>query len=124
MKKTIKLSAILFLVSMCTVMTAVAQPKAIDPISPAKNVINFSLSQSNAGVDVSVGKSHSGKVVIIISDEYENVLLKQVLATGKQIEKNYLLYKLDNGDYTIDVTSGKKDVKKQIRIYNGQCSIL
>lgn len=124
MKKSIKLSAILFFISICTGMAANAQPKAFDPMLTGKNVINFSLLQSNAGVDVKVGESHFGKVVIIIADEYENVLLKQVLSTGKQIEKEYLLYKLENGIYFIDVRSGKKDVKKHIRVYDGQCSIL
>ena len=124
MKKTIKLNAILFLVSICTVIRADAQAKAINPILPGKNAINFSLLQSKAGVDVKVGKSNVGKVVIINSDEYANVLLKQVLSTGMQIEKDFLLYKLDNGDYTIDVTSGRKDAKKEIRVRDGQCSIL
>jgi hypothetical protein len=124
MKKIMKLNAILLMVSICAVMMANAQPKAIDATPPGKNVINFSLLQSNAGVDVKVGKNDFGKVVIIISDEYANVLLKQVLSTGSMIEKGYVLYKLDNGDYSIDVTSGTKNVKKEIRVYDGQCSIL
>ena len=119
MKKSIKLTAILLLLSVCTVMA-----KTINSTPPPKNVINFSLLPSNAGVDVNVAKSTSGKVVVMIFDEYGNVMLKQVLSAGRDVEKDYILNKLDNGDYTIEVTSNKKVMEKNIRVNDGQCSML
>jgi len=101
-----------------------AQAKPINPNPPAKNVVNFSLLQSNGGVGVKVEKNTPGKVVVIISDEYGNVMLKQVLSTGKELEKDYILNRLDNGDYTINVTSDKKVIEKNIRVFDGQCRIL
>jgi len=50
--------------------------------------------------------------------------LKQVLAAGRDVEKDYILNKLDNGDYTIEVTSNKKVMEKNIRVNDGQCSML
>jgi hypothetical protein len=73
---------------------------------------------------VKVEKNTPGKVVVIISDEYGNVMLKQVLSTGKELEKDYILNRLDNGDYTINVTSDKKVIEKNIRVFDGQCRIL
>ena len=58
----------------------------------------------------------------MIFDEYGNVLLKQVLSTGQDVEKDYILNKLDNGQYTIQVTSNKKEMEKDIRVVDGQCS--
>jgi hypothetical protein len=124
MKKSIKLSAILLLLSVCTVMIPGVRAKTTNSTPPPKNVINFSLLPSNAGVDVNVEKNTPGKVVVMIFDEYGNVMLKQVLSSGRDVEKDYILNKLDNGDYTIEVTSNKKVMEKNIRVNDGQCSIL
>ena len=124
MKKSIKLTAILLLLSVCTVVMPGVQAKTINATPPPKNVINFSLLPSNAGVDVNVEKNTPGKVVVMIFDEYGNVMLKQVLAAGRDVEKDYILNKLDNGDYTIEVTSNKKVMEKNIRVNDGQCSML
>ncbi len=124
MKKSIKLCAILSLVSVFIAGIGGAQPKAINSITPPKNVVIFSSLQSNGGVGVKIEKNTPGKAVVIISDEYGNVLFKQVLSTGKEIEKDYILNKLDNGNYTIAVTSNKKVMEKNIRVHDGQCSIL
>ena len=124
MKKSIKLTAILLLVSVCTVMMPGVQAKTINSIPPAKDVINISSLPSNVGVGVNVEKNNPGKVVIMIFDEYGNVMLKQVLSAGREVEKDYILNKLDNGEYTIQVTSNKKEMEKDIRIFDGQCSFL
>ncbi len=122
MKKSIKLIAILLFVSICTVVMPGVQAKTINSIPPAKNVINISSLPSNVGVGVNIEKNTAGKAVIMIFDEYGNVLLKQVLPTGKGVEKDYILNKLDNGEYTIHVTSNKKEMEKDIRVFDGQCT--
>jgi hypothetical protein len=122
MKKSIKLIAILLFVSICTVVMPGVQAKTINSIPPAKIVINISSLPSNVGVGVNIEKNTAGKAVIMIFDEYGNVLLKQVLPTGKGVEKDYILNKLDNGEYTIHVTSNKKEMEKDIRVFDGQCT--
>jgi hypothetical protein len=124
MKKSIKLTAILLLVSVCTVVMPGVEAKTINSTPPVKDVINISSLPSNVGVGVNVEKNTSGKVVIMIFDEYGNVLLKQVLSTGRDVEKDYILNKLDNGEYTIQVTSNKKEMEKDISVVDGQCSFL
>jgi hypothetical protein len=122
MKHSIKLAAACLLVS--SSLFAGIPVKTISPNPPSKNTIVFYSLPSDAGVDVKVEKSTPGKVVVIIYDEYANVLLKEVSLAGTEMKKDYILNQLDNGDYTIAVTSNKKTVKKDVRVYNHECFIL
>jgi len=54
----------------------------------------------------------------MIYDQDQNVIFKDVLPKDKTMEKGYILNQLDNGDYTIEVTSNKQVVKKDIHVYN------
>jgi hypothetical protein len=122
MKSSLKLIALYLLVSIC-ILGAVSA-KAISSNPPSKNLISFYTLPSAAGVDIKVEKIIPGKVIVIIFDEYANVLLKESLSTDKYLERDYILNKLDNGNYTIEVTSNKKVMKKDFRVYDGQCYIL
>ena len=108
MKNSIKLTA-LFLLASAGLFAAV----------PAKTVkadvpsVTISTLASNKGIAV---KAADAKSIVMIYDKDKNVLRKDVLASNAA--KGYVLNKLENGDYTLEITSNKKTVKKNIRVYD------
>ena len=117
MKNTIKLTALFLLAS--TGLFAATTVKTISTVAPAaKDEITFSSLPSERGVDVKVEKNAPGKAIIMIYDKDGNVLRKDVLSAKKGMEKAYILNQLENGDYTIEVTSNKQVVKKDIHVYD------
>jgi hypothetical protein len=117
MKNTIKLTALFLLAS--TGLFAATTVKTIAAAAPsAKDEITFSSLPSERGVDVKVEKNAPGKAIIMIYDKDGNVLRKDVLSAKKGMEKAYILNQLENGDYTIEVTSNKQVVKKDIHVYD------
>ena len=114
MKNAVKLTALFLVVSAGLFTSASAKP-----VVPATNdVITFSSLPAHRGVEIKVEKAQPGKAIVIISDKDGNVLLKDVMPAYKSMEKGYVLNKLDNGDYTIEVVSDKQTVKKDIHIYD------
>lgn len=114
MKKSIKLSALLVLL---TAALFTVNPVKAAPAKTTDEVEFTSLPASN-GIDIKVSKSEAGKTIIIIYDQDKNVLRKDVLSGAQTAEKGYILTSLDNGDYTIEVTSGKKVVTEEVHIYD------
>jgi hypothetical protein len=112
MKTSIKLTA-LFLLASVSVFAATAKP--INPSSA--DVITFTSLHSQKGIDVKVEKNAPGKAIVAIYDQDGNVLRKDVMPSDKAFEKAYILNKLDDGDYVIEVTSHKQVVKKDIHVY-------
>lgn len=114
MKTSIKLTALFLLAS-----AALFAATPLKTVVPAKaDVITFSSLPSERGIDVKVEKSAPGKAIVAIYDQDGNMLRKDVIGSGKAFEKAYILNKLDNGDYTIEVTSNKQVVKKSIHVYD------
>ena len=122
MKHAIKLAALFLLVNTGLFAAIPAKSFSLDP--PSNNSITFHPLPSKAGVDVQVEKKAPGKIVVIIYDEYANVYLKETLPIDQYLKRDYILTKLGNGDYTIEVTSNKKVMKKDFRVYDGQCYML
>ena len=117
MKNSIKLTALFLLAS--TGLFAAATTKTTGAVVPsAKDEITFSALPSQKGVAVKVEKSQAGKAVVMIYDKDGNVLRKDILSDNKGLEKGYILNQLENGDYTIEVTSNKQVVKKAIHVYD------
>ncbi|MDB4901101.1 MAG: hypothetical protein JWQ63_382 [Mucilaginibacter sp.] len=114
MKTSIKLTALFLLAS--TSIFAATPPKTVVPAKA--DVITFSSLRSDRGINVKVEKNAPGKAVVAIYDQDRNMIRKDVLASNKSLEKAYILNKLDNGDYTIEVTSNKQVVKKDIHVYD------
>ncbi|CAN5117154.1 hypothetical protein BH09BAC6_BH09BAC6_13110 [soil metagenome] len=114
MKKTFTLSA-LFVLLTAGLMAATPVKAAIVPFT---DVVTFTTLAANNGVAVKIAKSEAGKISIVIYDKDKNVLRKDVLGSSQTGEKGYILTSLDNGDYTIEVTSNKKVVTKEVHIYN------
>jgi hypothetical protein len=116
MKNSIKLAA-LFLVA-STGLFAATSAKAATVVPSTKDVITVSSLPSEDGVAVKVEKDEPGKAFVIIYDKDGNVLRKDVLSNDKGFEKGYILSQLENGDYTIEITSDKQVVKKDIHVYD------
>ncbi|WP_428328682.1 DUF4469 domain-containing protein [Mucilaginibacter sp.] len=115
MKNSIKLTALFLLAS--TGLFA-ATSKTLADKAPVKDEITFSTLASNKGVSIRVDKNTPGKAIVIIYDQDKNVLRKDVFTSNKPAEKAYILNKLENGDYTIEVTSNKQVIKKDIHVYD------
>ena len=117
MKNSIKLAALFLLVSAGLFAATAAKADGL-VIPSAKGEITFSSLPSNKGLSVKVESIASEKAIVIIYDKEGNVLRKDVLSAGKAFQKSYILNQLENGDYTIEVTSNKQVVKKDIHVYD------
>lgn len=112
MKTSIKFTALLLLAG-ASVFAAVPAKAAIPPKLDA---VTFSSLPALNGLAIKAEKT-TGKATIIISDQDGNVLRKDALSNKKGMEKDYILTKLDEGDYTIEVVSKGKSVKQDIHVY-------
>ena|ERR1700761_1010097 len=107
MTTAIKLTAILLLAS--TSIFAAPSAKILKEEMPA------TISSTAAN---SVNVKATEKSIVMIYDQDNNVLRKDILAAGKSSEKAYVLNQLDNGKYTIEVVTGKQSLKKNIYVYD------
>lgn len=114
MKKAIKLTAIALLLS--GGLLAAPKPHKVVPMNN-RDKIDFYTLPSQRGIDLRIRKADPGKTIVVIYDNDGNVLQKDVL-TGTQIRKGYVLNQLDNGDYSIEITSNHHVFKKDIHIYD------
>jgi len=116
MKNSIRLTALFLLTS---VSVFAAKPVKInDPIKSLKNEITFSSLPSHKGVEIKVQSSVAAKAIVIISDQDGNVIFKDAMPAYKAMDKGYVLNQLDNGDYTIEVTSNHQAVTKNVHVYD------
>jgi len=116
MKKSTKAFMVLLLFS-TSLFAAVPAKVAGYNNQPKNETITFSTLPSKNGISVKFKKGATGKAVIIIYDSGKNVLRKDILSDQKSLEKGYILTKLDNGDYTVEVTLNKVVIKKGIHVY-------
>ena len=116
MKTSIKLTAVLLLAS--TSIFAATPSKTKTPATEADSYITFSSLPSQMGIDVKVARNDAGKAIVMFYDQDHNVILKDVLKVSGTMEKGYILSKLENGDYTMEVTLNKQVVKKAIHVYD------
>jgi hypothetical protein len=117
MKNSIKFTALTLLLS--TGIFAAASAKTIGTVVPStKDVISFSSLPSHKGIEVKVEGRDIAKAIVIIYDQDQNVIYKDVLPAYKSMEKGYILSQLANGDYSIEVTANKQVVKKDIHVYD------
>ncbi len=117
MKDSIKLTA-LFLLASTSLFAATPATANRSVVPPTKDVITFSSLPSHKGIDIKVDRANADKAIVMVYDQDKNVIFKDVLSKNKSMEKGYILNKLDNGDYTIEVTSNKQVAKKDIHVYN------
>ncbi|HEY9197371.1 MAG TPA: hypothetical protein VIM77_13940 [Mucilaginibacter sp.] len=109
MKNSIKLSALFLLLSAGIFASTAAN---------AKDIITVSALKKQQGVAVNVAKANTGKTVVRIYDNDNHLILKDFLPNKTEVSKGYILSNLDNGDYTLEVTSNNEVVKKTLHIYD------
>jgi hypothetical protein len=117
MKNTITLTALFLLASTGLFAATSIKTNSAASTSP-KDAISFSSLPSERGIAVKVENSEAAKAIVIIYDQDGNVLRKDVLSNGKGMEKAYILNKLDNGDYTMEVSVSKQVIIKAIHVYD------
>jgi hypothetical protein len=108
MKNSIKLTALFLLAT--TGLFAAVPAKTLKTDVPSATISTLAL---HKGIAV---KAAGAKSIVMIYDQDKNVLRKDVLA--RNTSKGYVLNALENGDYTMEITSNKKTVKKNIHVYN------
>lgn len=108
MKASIKLTALFLLAT--TGLFAAVPVKTLKADVPPVTISTLAL---NKGIAV---KAIASKSIVMIYDQDKNVLRKDVLASNTS--KGYVLNTLENGDYTMEITSNKQTVKKNIHVYN------
>lgn len=112
MKKSIALAALL--VALGTSVFAATTVKTGDK---STDEISFVQLKTDNGFGVKIDKERAGKSVVIVYDDAQNVIFKDVLSKGESNEKGYMITSLETGDYTVEVVSKGQTVKKQMHVY-------
>src|ERR1700733_5221158 len=115
MKKTIRLAALALLLS-SGVFAAV--PKTAHKTMDAKqdNIVFYTL-PSQRGIDLRVKKAEPGATVVTIYDDEGRVIQKDVM-NKTDIRRGYNFTQLDEGDYSIVISSKNMVFKRKIHIYS------
>ena len=113
MKKSIALAALLAVLG-TSVFAATAPGKNADGTT---DEISFVQMKKDNAFGVRIDKETAGKAVVIVYDEAQNVIFKNVLSKGESGEKSYLITSLEAGDYTVEVVSKGQTVKKHMHVY-------
>jgi hypothetical protein len=114
MKKSITLAAILLALGTSVFAALPAKTKA--PVS--SDEISFFGLKADNGFAVKINKQEAGKSIVMILDKDKNVVFKDLVSKGASAEKGYIVTGLENGDYTVEVTTNKQVVKKQMHVYS------
>jgi len=114
MKKTMKLTALALLLS-SGVFAAV--PKTAHKMMDAKQdkIVLYTL-PSQRGIDLRIKKAEPGKTVVTIYDD-EGRLLQRDEMNKNDIRRGYNFTQLDEGDYSIVISSNNQVFKRKIHIY-------
>jgi hypothetical protein len=111
MKKTIAIAALILGIGTSVFAAAPAKsgaPKAGDKVS-------FASLKDDKGFAVMV---EAGKSVVIVYDKDGTVIFKDLLSKGDAAQKGYVITSLDEGNYTVEVKTGKDVVSKTIHVYD------
>lgn len=110
MKKAIKLSALLLLVS-TSIFAATGKVK------PAQDEVTVQSAAKPMVVAISIQKESVGKSYVTFFDADSNELMTDYLPAKDSVAKNYNLSELAPGTYTMAVTSNNQVVKKQLTVF-------
>jgi hypothetical protein len=115
MKKTIKLAALALLLSTGAFAATAKTPNKM-ATGKQDNIVFYTL-PSQKGIDLSVKKAEPGTTVVTIYDDEGHVLQKDVMKKT-EIRRGYNFTQLDEGDYSIEISSGGQVFKRKIHIYD------
>ena len=104
------------------VFAADKKPKAEAPAKAAKDVVLFTaMSESNVGVGVIIHKAAPSRSAVTIVDKAGNQIYKDIMSkSGDVVLKGYQLSALEEGDYTIKVSSNKDVTNRNIHVYTDE----
>ena len=111
MKKSIALAALLLALG----TTVFAAEKTI---AKSTDEVSFVPLKSDNGFGVNVNKQEAGKSIVIVYDNDNNVVFKDLLSKNSNAQKNYIVTDLQEGNYTVEVSSKDQSVKKQMHVYD------
>jgi len=114
MKTSIKLTLLLLLAS--AGVFAANSPKAVVP--PSKATITLSSLPALNGLEVKIDGNIAGKAAVIVYNENRDVVYKDVMPALKSMEKGYILTHLQDGKYSLEVSSKHQTIKKDILVYH------
>ncbi len=114
MKKTIKLTALALLLS---TGAFAAVPKTAHKMMDGKqdNIVFYTL-PSQRGIDLRVKKTEPGTTIVTIYDDEGRLLQKDVM-NKTDIRRGYNFSQLEEGDYSIVISSKNHVFKRKIHIY-------
>jgi hypothetical protein len=115
MKNTLKLTALALLLS--SGLFAAAPNTGHKMATGKQDKIVFYTLPSQRGIDLRVKKADAGTTIVTIFDDQGNVLQRDVM-NKTDIRRGYNFTQLDEGDYTIVVSSKNQVFKRKIHIYN------
>ena len=122
MKTLIKSSA--FIAVLALVSTGVfanENPTKKAPTAAKKDVVLFTALSQDKGVGIIIHKADVSKTSVAIYDADGNVVMKDVQGkNANDVLKGYVLSALDNGKYTIKVTSNNEVTKRVVNVYNDE----
>ncbi len=120
MKNLIKSSALLFALALLST-GALAASKVSTADATKQDAVSFTGLSHDRGFIVNIQKQAAGKSFVIIYDKSNNVVFKDILSKGAaDVSKGYVLTNLEDGDYTVEVTSNKKVVKTLVHAYTDE----
>lgn len=111
MKKSIALAALLLALGTTVFAAEKTTAKSTDQVS-------FVPLKSDNGFGVNVNKQEAGKSIVIVYDNDNNVVFKDLLSKDASAQKGYIVTELQEGNYTVEVSSKGQSVKKQMHVYD------
>jgi hypothetical protein len=117
MKTSIKLSALFVLLTAGVFATTVAKAADGHPAPKAKAVVTFNALDHDRGIKLSIPKSESGRSFVKVYNKQKEVLLQDFVPSKADVTKGYVLTGLEDGDYTMEITTDNQVVKKAIHVY-------
>ena len=81
-------------------------------------MVTFTQLPTKTGIEIKLNNPEAGKATVIIYDWNNDVVWKEPLSSKKGLDKGFVLSKLDNGNYTVEVMLDKQLVaKKTAHVY-------
>lgn len=119
MKTSIKLSALFVLLTAGVFATTAAKANEdkADVTPKAKEVVSFKALDHDRGLKVNFAKSESGRSTVKVYNKDNELLLKDIVPSKTDVSKGYVLTGLEDGEYTMEITTDKQVVKKSIHVY-------
>jgi hypothetical protein len=118
MKRSITLTALCLLMGVGAIASTPKPRHHKMNVSMDKQQVSIIPLRQEPGFAVMVDKQMPARSMVIITNDDESMIFKDVLTDGTTAEKKYNLSKLDAGNYTLEVFTKGHDVKTNFYVYN------